>query len=146
MKKTLLAVMLLACLAFSLAACGTKTASSPSETALPSAEPAASAPVPTLNAVLPGSDLSAPETSAPQEADAAPAYDEALFEAAKRCIDQDVSVLYDAIGKPEGSDYAPSCLNPGKGEDGELYYDGFTVATYREGENETVRDVNINVG
>ena len=27
MKKTLLAVMLLACLAFSLAACGTKTAS-----------------------------------------------------------------------------------------------------------------------
>ena len=146
MKKTLLAVMLLACLAFSLAACGTKTASSPSETALPSAEPAASAPVPTLNAVLPGSDLSAPETSAPQEADAAPAYDEALFEAAKRCIDQDVSVLYGAIGEPEGSDYAPSCLNPGKGEDGELYYDGFTVATYREGENETVRDVNINVG
>lgn len=144
MKKTLLAVMLLACLAFSLAACGTKTASSPSETALPSAEPAASAPVPTLNAVLPGSDLSAPETSAPQEADAAPAYDEALFEAAKRCIDQDVSVLYDAIGKPESSDYAPSCLGPG--EDGELYYDGFTVATYREGERETVRDVNINVG
>ena len=144
MKKTLFAVMLLACLAFSLAACGTKTASSPSETALPSAEPAASAPVPTLNAVLPGSDLSAPETSAPQEADAAPAYDEALFEAAKRCIDQDVSVLYDAIGKPEGSDYAPSCLGPG--EDGELYYDGFTVATYREGERETVRDVNINVG
>ena len=91
MKKTLLAVMLLACLAFSLAACGTKTASSPSETALPSAEPAASAPVPTLNAVLPGSDLSAPETSAPQEADATPAYDEALFEAAKRCIDQDVA-------------------------------------------------------
>ena len=29
---------------------------------------------------------------------------------------------------------------------GELYYDGFTVATYREGERETVRDVNINVG
>ena len=100
--------------------------------------------MPTLNAVLPGSDLSAPETSAPQVADAAPAYDEALFEAAKRCIDQDVSVLYGAIGKPESSDYAPSCLGPG--EDGELYYDGFTVATYREGERETVRDVNINVG
>ena len=146
MKKTLLAVMLLACLAFSLAACGTKTASSPSGAALPSAEPAASAPVPTLNAVLPGSDLSAPETSAPQEADAAPAYDEALFEAAKRCIDQDVSVLYGAIGEPEGSDYAPSCLNPGKGEDGELYYDGFTVATYREGETEIVWDVNLNEG
>lgn len=38
--------------------------------------------------------------------------------------------LIAAIGEPESSDYAPSCL--GEGEDGNLYYDGFTVYTYRD--------------
>lgn len=56
------------------------------------------------------------------------------------CIDQSVDVLIDLIGEPASSDYAPSCLGEG-GEDGNLYYDGFTVYTYREGETETVRDV-----
>ena len=46
--------------------------------------------------------------------------------------------------EPSGSSYAPSCLGPG--EDGELYYDGFTVATYREGDKEIVWDVNVNAG
>ena len=40
---------------------------------------------------------------------------------------------------PEYSDYAQSCL--GTGEDGNLYYDGFTVYTYREGDVETIRIV-----
>lgn len=44
-----------------------------------------------------------------------------------------------AIGSPSGSSYAPSCLGPG--EDGELFYDGFTVYTYREGGTEIVQDV-----
>ena len=144
MKKKLIAVMLLACLAFSLAGCGAQSEAAPSAPAQPTPELAAES-APALNPVLPGSNLTAADPAA-EEPSSAPAYDEALFEAAKRCIGRDVAALYQEIGEPEGSDYAPSCLNPGKGEDGELYYDGFTVATYREGENETVRDVNANVG
>ncbi len=53
--------------------------------------------------------------------------------------DHPVSELYEAIGQPQKSDYAPSCLGPG--EDGMLYYDGFTVYTYREGDKEVVYDV-----
>lgn len=47
--------------------------------------------------------------------------------------------LIAAIGEPESSDYAPSCL--GDGEDGNLYYDGFVVYTYRENGTETVEYV-----
>ena len=47
--------------------------------------------------------------------------------------------LYAAIGEPSGSSYASSCLGPG--EDGELYYDGFTVYTYKENDSEIVKDV-----
>lgn len=56
---------------------------------------------------------------------------------AESCIDKDVNYLYELIGKPESSDYAPSCLVQG-GEDGMLYYDGFVVYTTREGDVETV--------
>lgn len=54
-------------------------------------------------------------------------------------IGQSVSSMISAIGAPNSSSYAPSCL--GAGEDGELLYDGFTVYTYREGDSETVQDV-----
>jgi hypothetical protein len=47
-----------------------------------------------------------------------------------------VEDLYAAIGSPVSSDYAPSCL--GDGDDGNLYYEGFTVYTYRENGEETV--------
>lgn len=60
------------------------------------------------------------------------------FELAQSCIDQSVEELYALIGEPESVDYAPSCLNPDEGQDGNLYYDGFIVYTYREGEVETV--------
>ncbi len=62
------------------------------------------------------------------------------LELAESCIDKSVQELYDLIGEPEELDYAPSCLGEG-GEDGNLYYDGFTVYTYKEGETETVRFV-----
>lgn len=55
---------------------------------------------------------------------------------AESCIDKDVNYLYELIGKPESSDYAPSCLVDG--EDGMLYYDGFVVYTTRVGTDETV--------
>lgn len=58
------------------------------------------------------------------------------FALAESCIDKSVDELFALIGEPESSDYAPSCL--GDGEDGNLYYEYFTVYTYREGDEETV--------
>lgn len=78
----------------------------------------------------PSEDQSAAETepkAAPTKADA------------QAYIGKSASSLIAAIGAPKGSDYAPSCL--GDGEDGELFYDGFTVYTYRLNGTETVQDV-----
>ena len=63
----------------------------------------------------------------------------ATADAARAYIGQNVSSLIAALGAPMSSSYAPSCLGPG--EDGELFYDGFTVYTYREDGVETVEDV-----
>lgn len=57
---------------------------------------------------------------------------------AESCIDAPVADLFALIGQPQSSEYAPSCMNPGVGEDGVLYYDGFVVYTYKEGDTETV--------
>ncbi len=62
-----------------------------------------------------------------------------LFELAREYTGRPVSELYDAIGYPNSSDYAPSCM--GEGEDGNLYYDGFIVYTYKEGDTETIHFV-----
>ena len=64
--------------------------------------------------------------------------DGASVEQARALINHPVEELYEAIGQPNDRKYASSCL--GEGEDGELYYDGFTVYTYRETE-ETIYDV-----
>ena len=59
---------------------------------------------------------------------------------AQEMIGEDISSLTAAIGEPDDSSYASSCLGPG--EDGELYYDGFTVYTYRDPDGtENVYDV-----
>jgi hypothetical protein len=58
---------------------------------------------------------------------------------AKGYIDAPVEDLIAEIGEPVDRDYAPSCM--GSGDDGNLYYDGFTVYTYREGDSEVVIDV-----
>lgn len=56
---------------------------------------------------------------------------------AQSLVGQPVSALYAAIGYPShGSSYATSCDGPG--DDGELYYDGFTVYTYRENGSEKI--------
>ncbi|MBQ1183555.1 MAG: hypothetical protein IIX60_03825 [Clostridia bacterium] len=59
-------------------------------------------------------------------------------ELAESCIDKSVTELKKLIGEPQSSEYVPSCLSPGKGEDGNLFYDGFTVYTYRYEGKETV--------
>lgn len=62
------------------------------------------------------------------------------FDAAYGCIGQPLSALTELIGEPLDFSYASSCL--GDGEDGELYYDGFTVYTYRDTDGtESVYDV-----
>ena len=126
MKKTVFCVILVLVLVL-LAACG-------SEAPLPSPAPAAEVEAPPVPPAPSAS--SSPESPVP---------DEAAADAARACIGEDVAVLFEAIGEPKDSSYAPSCLKPG-GEDGELYYDGFTVATIREGDKEIVWDVNVNAG
>ncbi len=117
MKKLILIVLTLV-LVLSLAACG-------------AAQPAETPATTTAAAEESIQTTGAAETTEAQE----PA------ELAKSCIDKPVSELIALIGEPQSSDYAPSCLNPGQGEDGMLYYDGFVVYTYKEGDTETVQDV-----
>lgn len=52
---------------------------------------------------------------------------------------QSTSDLFAAIGQPQSADYTTSCMGPG--EDGNLYYDGFVVYTYREGSSEVIQYV-----
>ena len=73
------------------------------------------------------------------EPDSRPEPPKASKETASAYIGRSVSSLISAIGEPKGRDYAPSCL--GDGEDGELFYDGFTVYTYRSSEGEIVQDI-----
>lgn len=134
MKRMILSALLIS-MFLCLCACGQQAAPEPTPTPAPVS--------PVVTSTLPGADISAAPAPA-EETPAAPEYDEEKFNAALDCKGKDVSVLYEAIGEPADSSYASSCL--GKGDDGELYYDGFTVATYREGENETVREVYINEG
>lgn len=49
---------------------------------------------------------------------------------AEGLIKHAVEELYEKIGEPLSSSYSSSCTGPG--EDGELYYNGFTVYTYKE--------------
>lgn len=120
--KKITVILLALCLMLSLAACGKEEA--PAPTAAPAAP---AAPVAT----------EAPVEEAPVEE--APAEPSAM-EKAESCIGGSVEDLYALIGEPSSSDYAPSCLGgvATGGEDGMLYYDGFIVYTYREGDNERV--------
>ena len=122
MKKVIFVLLLMSMIAV-LCACGN---SAPAVTPTPT--PAAEEPA----AVLPDAVLTEAEDETEQE-------ENELLATAKEFIEKPVSELIAAIGEPLASDYAPSCL--GSGEDGELQYDGFTVYTYKEGDTETVTDV-----
>lgn len=126
-----------------LAACGEpqgEVSSPPAPSAIGSDEPTPPEEHPSDSA----EPSQAPPSEGPWEASPTPSTSEptdpeALKELAMTFIDKSVEELIAAIGEPTGSDYAPSCL--GDGEDGELFYDGFSVYTYREGDTETVQDV-----
>ena len=109
------AMILLLCMLVLLSACGA------AET--PGAKPAESP--------------AAVETQPPETEE--PAQVNETLETAKTFIGKTTPELFAAIGNPDSSDYAPSCLGPG--EDGNLYYEGFTVYTYRENGVEKIRIV-----
>ena len=85
------------------------------------------------------SDDVTPDTVAPDDTGENGTTDGEMFDIALALVDHPVSELYAAIGEPADKSYASSCM--GSGQDGELYYDGFIVCTYLEGERETVVDV-----
>ena len=117
MKKItclLLALALLLC----LAACGGEPATDAEEPVAESEEPVAE------------SEEPVEESEEPVEESEEPAEEATPLETAKEFEGANLEDLIAAIGEPQSSDYAPSCL--GEGEDGNLYYDGFTVYTYRD--------------
>ena len=117
--KKLTCLLLALTLLFGLAACGEEPAEVTEEPAAGSAEPAAEP-----SAAPEASEAPAEESEAPAEEEPSP------LEAAKAFEGAPLEDLIAAVGEPLSSDYAPSCL--GEGEDGNLYYDGFTVYTYRD--------------
>ena len=130
--KKMIVMLLAALLLLSFAACGAKE--EPVEPVKIDVQPKVEA----TTAVEPTAPVVVEETMMPTE-DPAVLAEKKIQEnkaLAESCIDKDVRELYELIGKPESSEYAPSCLV--NGEDGALYYDGFVVYTTREGEVETV--------
>ena len=117
--KKLTCLLLALTLLFGLAACGEEPAEVTEEPAAGSVEPVEESAAPAEESVAP-----AEESEAPAEEEPSP------LEAAKEFEGAPLEDLIAAIGEPLSSDYAPSCL--GEGEDGNLYYDGFTVYTYRD--------------
>ena len=146
MKKTI-AIILAVLLLLSFAACGdaedaaidaiggqdgpeVSATAEPEKTPEPTPAPEASEePAPEVEAT--------PEPTPEPTPEAAPEND--LKATAESFIGAALEELIAVIGEPESSDYAPSCL--GEGEDGNLYYDGFVVYTYRENGTETVEYV-----
>ena len=138
MKKTF--ALLLAVLLPVLAGCGGSKTETPAPTAIPAATQA------------PAVETKAPETTpAPEitpEPEATPEPEpensevEEMIALVTSLKGRPVEELYDAIGEPAGgSDYGPSCLVTG-GQDGMLFYDGFTVYTLVQPDGtETVYDV-----
>ena len=117
--KKLTCLLLALTLLLGLAACGEEPAEVTEEPAAGSVEPVEESAPPAEESVAPAEESVAPAEEEPSPLEAAKAFEGAPLED-----------LIAAIGEPLSSDYAPSCL--GEGEDGNLYYDGFTVYTYRD--------------
>lgn len=126
MKKIIVLVL---CLAALLCACG-------KEESAPTTEPVQTAAPAQTEEATPETEAAAeaPTEAATEAATETPA--PSAKELAESCVDKSVEDLFALIGEPVDSEYTPSCL--GDGEDGFLYYDGFTVYTYKDADGETV--------
>lgn len=131
MNKRLTAIAMLMCILIVFAAgCSSDDTAEVSATAAAEAtevptvtqEPSAQATeVPMVTAEPSGSDNS-------ELTDAVSATDSPEMTEAKNYVGQSVDELYSAMGEPNSSEYTESCL-VADGQDGLLYYDGFTVST-----------------
>ena len=126
-----IAVLLLCLLmVFALAGCGSSRSAEPAATQAPAptAAPATEAPAPT-------EAPAAPETTAEPAPETDP-----LDETIEKILSmegQSVEDLYALVGEPNDHQYGSSCLV--QGQDGFLYYDGFTVYTlFPDGGEETI--------
>ncbi len=137
--KRLLALAACLVLALSLSACGGGN-DTPATNPPATNPPATSTPESTNPPAADPTDPPAEPTDPPAESNDSASTTEDAREVAMSLIDHDVQELYDAIGEPISSDYAPGCLEPNS-EDGELVYDGFVVYTVRTAEREYVYDV-----
>ena len=137
MRKPITILILLALLTL-LCACGSEQPAAPAPTEAPAATQTP-APTPTPTPTQAPAPAATPEATPAPEETPEPAPVNETLETAKTFVGKTTVELYAAIGAPPESDYAPSCLGPG--EDGNLYYDGFTVYTYRENGVETIRIV-----
>lgn len=119
MKKTL-ALMLCALLALGLCACGT-TAAEPDPTAEPET---AATPEPSAQP-----EVTEPPANAPEEAPVEEETDsvDKIVALVLSMEGEPLEELIAIIGEPNSVEYTPSCIVDG--EDGQLYYDGFTVYT-----------------
>ena len=126
MLKRMICVLLCLALTLALCACGKAPEEKPAN----------------MQSTLPGTAAEdEPEATEAPLSEKEAAAEESVRKALK-LKNRPVSELYEAIGEPESEDAAPSCM--GKGEDVNLYYDGFTVYTYREGDSQIVVDAEIN--
>lgn len=122
--KKLISIILLCAMAVLLCACGSAAPDKSSSGG---------------SAVPPMQTASGSNTQAAADAPEEKAAENEQKIIAESYIGKEVSELIAAIGEPESSSYASSCL--GSGEDGELVYNGFTVYTYKEGDSEVVQNV-----
>ena len=139
--KHLTAMLSVLALLLSLCACSGGDGSGGSESASPeplSSQAVSEEPVRNTDPVqTPVAESDPPQSGGELSSDERKAIAEGL-------IGRPVTELYDAIGEPTSSDYAPGCLGPegSPSEDGELFYDGFTVYTVRtDSQEEYVYDV-----
>lgn len=147
MKKLTSLISVLALLML-LCACSSEAGGTPSESVSSPPEPSQavsdspvqssepvdstpSAPVAETGAPEPSEEPSSPvgETDAPGSGEELSSDERKAI--AEGLIDHPVSELYEAIGQPISTDYAPGCVGEEASEDGELVYDGFTVYTVR---------------
>ncbi len=90
-----------------------------------------------------GSDI-APVATAPASGTDA-AVNTAAYDVAKQYIGRPVDELLNALGQPDRTQYASSCLEE-NAEDGMLFFDaaGFYAWTVRNAAGETVHDIVLN--
>ena len=134
--KKITAIILALLMVLGLAACGGDNVEVIGSTVITNDDPV-STPEATPEATPEITPEPTPEATPEPNLEAVPEADAKAT--AESFIGAAIEELYAAIGEPASSDYAPSCIGPG--EDGNLYYDGFVVYTYREDGMETVEYV-----